>query len=117
MSRLLSVTPLLLITALLSLCHVIPIQPVSCDSHHSAVGYFHHAVMDPEGKYNLYWRADHAREKLTVWVEVATKGWIGFGFSPMGGMIGADMVIGWVADDKVYFHVSITSSSSRPSYT
>lgn len=39
--------------------------------------------------------------------QVRTQGYVGLGFSPNGGMKGADVVLGWVADDgKVMLQVS-----------
>lgn len=79
------------------------------------MGYTHHAVMDPESKYHLYWRVDHDREKITFWLEVQTKGWIGLGISPNGGMSGADIALGWVSEDgKVYFQDRYATGESVP---
>ncbi|ROT62616.1 dopamine beta hydroxylase [Penaeus vannamei] len=49
-----------------------------------------------------------AREKDIVFeIQVATHGYVGLGFSPNGGMKGADIVLGWVdAQGDLHAHVS-----------
>lgn len=39
-------------------------------------------------------------------LQVATKGWVGLGFSPNGGMRGADITLGWV-DSHGELHVHV----------
>ncbi|XP_042233945.1 DBH-like monooxygenase protein 1 isoform X2 [Homarus americanus] len=56
---------------------------------------FHHrAVMDQRGAYIMLWTP--LQDKIVIEVQVATRGYVGLGFSPNGGMKGADVVIGWV---------------------
>ena len=58
--------------------------------------------------YQLYWTFDSTQKTITFNVVVRTTGWVGFGLSPNGGMVGSDVVIGWIASDgSSYFHVSI----------
>ena len=57
-------------------------------------------------KYRLLWNIED--DNITVEVQVLTKGWVGFGLSPNGGMKGSDVVIGWVQDGKHVFHVSLS---------
>ncbi len=60
-----------------------------------------------EPLYQLYWSFDKTEETVQFSVRVKTTGWVGFGISPDGGMIGSDVVIGWVADDgTAFFDVS-----------
>lgn len=61
---------------------------------------------DEQGTYVLYWKFDVATETIGFAVNASTRGWVGFGLSPNGGMPGSDVVIGWVKDDSVYFNVS-----------
>ena len=62
--------------------------------------------------YELYWDYDNAAENISFAVRVRTMGWVGFGLSPNGDMVGSDVVIGWVApgsggaESTVVFHVS-----------
>jgi len=72
-----------------------------------------HTELDPYEKYNLYWKTDDTNKIITFIAEVKTRGWIGFGLSPNGGMQNSDIVIGWVSDNdgKPYFHVNITIKS------
>ena len=54
----------------------------------------HHTVLDPAGRYHLAWRPDN--QSITFRLSVATHGYIGLGFSPSGGMDGADIAVAWV---------------------
>jgi len=53
----------------------------------------HHTVLDRDNKVILEWRPD--RERITFRYTVQTHGYIGLGFSPGGGMHGADIVLLW----------------------
>ena len=67
--------------------------------------YAHHAVLDPEEKMKLFWTVDWEAETVSFAVEADTTGWVGFGFSSSGQMVGSDVVIGWVKDNKGYLKV------------
>ena len=68
----------------------------------------HHIVLKSDGKYHLKWNSDEDQHKITFLVEVETRGWVGFGLSPNGGMTGSDVVIGWVdGGGKGHLHVSL----------
>ena len=54
----------------------------------------HQLVLDREDKVHLAWRSDS--HGVTFLYSVATHGYIGLGFSPSGGMHGADIVLAWV---------------------
>lgn len=47
-------------------------------------------------RYDLYWNANDTTIVFAVRVE--TEGWVGFGISPNGLMIGSDVVMGFVDD-------------------
>lgn len=65
-----------------------------------------HEWLDPHGTYLLRWRTDDESETITFMAEVRTRGWIGFGISPNGGMKNSDIVIGWMTDGgNTYFSV------------
>ena len=66
------------------------------------------AVLDESATVTLHWNVDWDSKTVTFAVEALTTGWVGFGISAgRGQMIGADIVIGGVADDgKHYFMVS-----------
>lgn len=66
------------------------------------------AVLDEAATVTLYWSVDWDSKTVTFAVEALTTGWVGFGISAgRGQMIGADIVIGGVADDgKHYFMVT-----------
>ena len=70
--------------------------------------YAHHAVLDPQEKMKLFWTVDWDAETVSFAVEAETTGWVGFGFSTGSGqMVGSDVVIGWVKDNKGYLKVSM----------
>ncbi len=60
-----------------------------------------------EGEYYLYWNFSKAADSIQFGVRVKTTGWIGFGLSPSGQMVGSDVIIGWIDDQEGtdYFHV------------
>ncbi|XP_076873898.1 DBH-like monooxygenase protein 2 homolog [Brachyhypopomus gauderio] len=51
----------------------------------------------------LRWGFDTLKDTIVFEVRANTTGWVGFGFSPNGGMNGADMVIGGVDTNGFYF--------------
>ena len=70
--------------------------------------YAHHVVLDAEQKMKLFWTIDWDMEKVSFAIEAETTGWVGFGFSTRSGqMIGSDVVIGWVKDNKGYLTVRV----------
>ncbi|XP_063244204.1 MOXD1 homolog 1-like [Bacillus rossius redtenbacheri] len=54
-----------------------------------------HSWLDA-GRVRLQW--GRQGDELVLLLEAATAGYVGLGFSPGGGMAGADMVVGWVDD-------------------
>lgn len=69
------------------------------------VPWTHSQVLDKNGNIILRWQPRH--QEISFRVEAKTKGYIGIGFSPNGGMEGADIVIGWIDDNdsKAYLLV------------
>ncbi|XP_042880664.1 DBH-like monooxygenase protein 1 isoform X2 [Penaeus japonicus] len=65
------------------------------------LAFVHRAMMDQRGAYIMLWTP--LEDRIVVEVQVATRGYVGLGFSPTGGMKGADVVLGWV-DDKGFLH-------------
>ncbi|GLH14747.1 uncharacterized protein GBIM_19069, partial [Gryllus bimaculatus] len=57
----------------------------------------------PEQRVRLSWTLRGAEAVLRV--EARTLGWLGVGFSPAGGMAGADMAVAWVDDASGRGHV------------
>lgn len=70
----------------------------------------HVEVLDKVGDVVLRWQPRH--QEILFRVEARTRGYVGIGFSPNGGMEGADIVLGWVDDrtSSAYLLVSITTS-------
>ena len=68
--------------------------------------WMHSVVMDPLNKYHLNWSFDDDKQQITFNVVVETRGWVGFGISPNGGMTGSDLIIGWIDHfGRTHFHV------------
>lgn len=71
-------------------------------------GYPFSSVLRVDGSgetlYELFWDFDREAETITFAVRARTTGWVGFGLSPNGGMIGSDVIIGWVTENSVFFH-------------
>ena len=51
-----------------------------------------------ESWYNISWVTDTTAARITLTVEAATSGWVGFGIAEAGGMRGSDIFIGSVAN-------------------
>jgi hypothetical protein len=68
----------------------------------------HQLWLDPYEKFSLKWNISDEEKIITFLCEVETKGWIGLGLSPNGGMKGSDLIIAWINDEngQIYFHVS-----------
>ncbi|XP_038065844.1 DBH-like monooxygenase protein 1 [Patiria miniata] len=62
--------------------------------------------------YVLEW--SYTEEDVTFRVRAKTLGWVGLGFSPSGGMKGADIVIGWVRDGKPYLSDRYATGNEQP---
>ncbi|CAH1233754.1 MOXD1 [Branchiostoma lanceolatum] len=60
----------------------------------------HHEVLDENGDFLLSWTFDD--EQIEFEARVKTRGWLGLGLSPNGGMPGSDIVIGWVKDGQTH---------------
>ncbi|XP_078593907.1 DBH-like monooxygenase protein 1 homolog [Branchiostoma floridae x Branchiostoma japonicum] len=78
----------------------------------NANGFTHHETLDEAGKYNLFWKFDE--EKIEFEAHVQTKGWVGLGLSPNGGMPGSDIVIGWVKDGKAHLTDRYADAKAQP---
>ncbi|KAI7800157.1 DBH-like monooxygenase protein 2 homolog [Triplophysa rosa] len=70
--------------------------------------------LDPEQKVRLKWGFDEVQDTILFQLTVNTSGWVGLGFSPKGGMTGADIVIGGVGQDGSYFTDRHAVGNSMP---
>ncbi|XP_048063469.1 DBH-like monooxygenase protein 2 homolog [Megalobrama amblycephala] len=70
--------------------------------------------LDPEHNVRLKWGFDEIRGTILFELTVNTSGWVGFGFSPKGGMTGADIVIGGVGPKGSYFTDRHATGKSIP---
>lgn len=65
--------------------------------------YPHSAVLDGASRYRLLWAPQGG--SIAFRLEVHTRGYVGFGFSPTGAMASADLVLGGVDGGKPYLQV------------
>nr|XP_045616431.1 uncharacterized protein LOC123769364 [Procambarus clarkii] len=73
----------------------------------------HREVLDRSGRYIMLWTP--RKNDIIIELQVATKGYVGLGFSSNGGMKGADIVLGWVDDSgKVFLHDRYATGYSVP---
>ncbi|XP_018019970.1 DBH-like monooxygenase protein 1 [Hyalella azteca] len=63
----------------------------------------HSVNLDPFGKFVMTWTP--REDDILIELQVATRGYVGIGFSPSGLMKGADIILGWV-DEAGDAHVS-----------
>jgi hypothetical protein len=56
----------------------------------------------------LSWRVMDGEDDIEFLVEAATRGYVGVGFSPGGGMAKADIVLSWVNDDNGQIYVVVS---------
>ncbi|KAL5491375.1 hypothetical protein EMCRGX_G016654 [Ephydatia muelleri] len=64
--------------------------------------------------YELQWSFDVVQQTITFNVLVNTTGWVGFGLSRDGGMIGSDVVTGWVNSTGVYLQDRFADAQVLP---
>lgn len=71
-----------------------------------------HENLGSNGIYMVQWEAYSDIKTIIFELTVATTGFVGFGISPVGGMTGADIIIGGVhPNGSVYFSVRYHSRS------
>lgn len=67
--------------------------------------YTRELVLKEPDIYKVFWKYDD--KTITFEIHAKTKGWIGFGISPNGGMPGSDVVMFWKQNDgKDVFEVN-----------
>lgn len=79
--------------------NIISLKPNFTDSP-----YTHHLIMDPDGKFHLYWYYDNTN--VTFEIRAKARGWVALGFSPNGGMADADIVHAYF-DSNGHPHLSV----------
>lgn len=68
--------------------------------------YTNSAYLDESKTYKLYWKINNEKKSIQFATRVKTLGWVGFGISSgNGNMVGSDVVIGWVKENKGYLKV------------
>ncbi|CAG0903301.1 unnamed protein product [Darwinula stevensoni] len=60
-------------------------------------------ALDSKGQVRLHWTPRITKGDIQFLFVAPSTGWVGVGFSPNGGMIGADMVIGGIRNGSPYF--------------
>ncbi|KAI8484201.1 hypothetical protein Bbelb_379860 [Branchiostoma belcheri] len=79
----------------------------------ASADFTHHASLDEDGKFLLFWKFDE--EKIELEARVQTTGWVGLGLSPNGGMPGSDIAIGWVKDGTAHLTDRYAEAQAQPS--
>ena len=65
-------------------------------------------LLEPNGTYRVQWKYFPDNSTVEFEISAETTGFVGFGLSPIGGMVGADIVIGGVLPSgTVYFSVRL----------
>ncbi|XP_042889307.1 DBH-like monooxygenase protein 1 [Penaeus japonicus] len=59
----------------------------------------HWAILDQRGNFHMFWTP--GEKDIVFEIQVATRGYVGLGFSPNGGMKNADITLGWVDDQGI----------------
>ncbi|XP_066264864.1 DBH-like monooxygenase protein 1 homolog isoform X2 [Branchiostoma lanceolatum] len=72
----------------------------------------HHEALDEDGKFVVFWTYDE--DQIEFETHVQTRGWLGLGLSPNGGMPGSDIVIGWVKDGQAHLTDRYAVENSLP---
>ncbi|XP_068610070.1 DBH-like monooxygenase protein 2 homolog [Brachionichthys hirsutus] len=62
----------------------------------------------------LKWGFDDLRDNITMLLVINTTGWVGFGFSPNGGMHGSDIVMGGFGPSGIYFKDYHATGNAMP---
>ena len=68
-------------------------------------------ALDSSGQVRLHWTPRISKGDIQFLFVAPSTGWVGVGFSPTGGMIGADVVIGGIRNGSPYFRVGLPSIS------
>ncbi|XP_050715576.1 uncharacterized protein LOC126998176 [Eriocheir sinensis] len=77
------------------------------------VSFMHSAVLDQQGSVVMLWSP--REEDIVFEIQAGAKGYVGLGFSPNGGMKGADIVLGWVdAAGEVFLHDTYADGNMAP---
>lgn len=63
----------------------------------------HQEYLDGDRKYFVEWEAYTDTQTIVFQLTVETTGYVGFGISPVGGMTGADIIIGGVYPNASHY--------------
>lgn len=91
--------------------YVLPLCGVTCFPNPSE-DYPHNTILKSPDIYRLFWKNEV--DSITFEIQVRTKGWVGFGISPNGGMAGSDIFTAWLEDGKVIHHDRHALGTFRP---
>eukprot|EP00947_MAST-08B_sp_MAST-8B-sp1_P002487 g2487.t1 len=80
----------------------------------NAADYSHSLFLDANNKVKLHWKEDAANSIMSFALDAPTTGWVGLGFSPNGGMAGADIGLGWLKNGAVSFDDRFATGTSMP---
>lgn len=69
---------------------------LACAVSLETFNWMHQITLDSDNRFHVKWLFNSSQEFIVFNLCVRTKGWIGFGISPHGGMTGSDLIIAWV---------------------
>ncbi|CAF4133963.1 unnamed protein product [Rotaria magnacalcarata] len=76
---------------------------------------YQHSVELEKDVADLWWTVDSVKGEITFELHIKTIGWIALGISPAGGMVGADIGVGWVDQTgRLYFQDRYSFGRARP---
>jgi hypothetical protein len=58
------------------------------------------AFSNHDGSYRAEWLIDETAGTITVTAKAKTKGWVGFGINTKPGMVGGDVIVGWIGPNN-----------------
>ncbi|CAK8671995.1 unnamed protein product [Clavelina lepadiformis] len=62
--------------------------------------YDQNEYLDYEKHFRVFWKVNDTHIEMEI--HAITTGWVGIGFSPFGGMEGADIIVGWVRNGQAH---------------
>jgi len=79
-----------------------------------AIVYDNLKVVDSATNFLFSWTADTTNQMLHIKLSVESSGWVGFGISPNGGMVGADVFIAYIDQGNVVLNDRLALATELP---
>ncbi|CAJ1078032.1 DBH-like monooxygenase protein 2 homolog [Xyrichtys novacula] len=97
---------------MLSLLFLMMVLPLSVGGSDPTLPFMEY--LDQNHLVCVKWGFDNPQGNITFKLLINTTGWVGFGFSPNGGMAGADIVMGGLGSSGIYFKDYYATGDSMP---